>query len=197
MQGIAPDRKMVLSLHGPKFAAWGHTHCMGQISCMVSVVWSKTSMNGLSYNVWVYSKENTSENIQASGLVTFLRLKVTGAVLYNKFMHNNVTRWIVITYLIHPAKSFVPFFFHGSSWLIKVNDLFTLSYPHLFQIWYSKIYIMFLLTQCTIHECKTGNDVSEFTHSNWITLSYYSSPNTRVWFLNAWYNPLSLLYTVI
>ena len=27
----------------------------------------------------------------------------------------NVTRWIVITYLIHPAKSFVPFFFHGSS----------------------------------------------------------------------------------
>ena len=27
----------------------------------------------------------------------------------------NVTRWIVITYLIHPAKSFVPFFFHSSS----------------------------------------------------------------------------------
>ena len=24
--------------------------------------------------------------------------------------------------------------FHGSSWFIKVNDLFTLSYPHLFQI---------------------------------------------------------------
>ena len=34
----------------------------------------------------------------------------------------------------------------------------------------------FPLTQCTIHEYKTGNDVSEFTHSNWITLSYYSSP---------------------
>ena len=26
--------------------------------------------------------------------------------------------------------------FHGSSWLIKVSDLFTLSYPHLFQIRY-------------------------------------------------------------
>ena len=69
-------------------------------------------------------------------------------------------------------------------WFIKFNNLFTLSYPHLFQIWYSKIYIMFPLTQCTIHECKTGNNVSEFTHSNCIMLSYYSSPNTRVWFLN-------------
>ena len=36
--------------------------------------------------------------------------------------------------------------------------------------------IMFPLTLCTIHEYKAGNDVSEFTHSNWITLSYYSSP---------------------
>ena len=40
--------------------------------------------------------------------------------------------------------------------------------------------ITFPLTQCTIHEYKTSNDVSEFTHSNCITLSYYSSPNTRV-----------------
>ena len=39
--------------------------------------------------------------------------------------------------------------------------------------------IMFPLTQCTIHEYKTGNDVSEFTHSNWITLSYYSSPKHK------------------
>ena len=31
----------------------------------------------------------------------------------------------------------------------------------------------------TIHEYKTGNDVSEFTHSNWITLSYYSSPKHK------------------
>ena len=41
---------------------------------------------------------------------------------------------------------------------------------------YSKICIMFPLTLCTIHEYKAGNGVSEFTHSNCITLSYYSSP---------------------
>ena len=41
---------------------------------------------------------------------------------------------------------------------------------------YSKICIMFPLTLCTIHEYKTGNDVSELTHSNFIALSYYSSP---------------------
>ena len=29
------------------------------------------------------------------------------------------------------------------------------------------------LTACTNYRAKTGNDVSEFTHSNWITLSYY------------------------
>ena len=69
-------------------------------------------------------------------------------------------------------------------WFIKFNNLFALSYPHLFQTCYSKIYVMFPLTQCTIHEYKTGNNVSKFTHSSWITLSYYSSPNTRVWFLN-------------
>ena len=35
---------------------------------------------------------------------------------------------------------------------------------------------MFPLTLCTIHEYKVGNNVSEFRHSNCITLSYYSSP---------------------
>ena len=35
---------------------------------------------------------------------------------------------------------------------------------------------MFPLILSTNHEYKAGNDVSEFTHSNWITLSYYSSP---------------------
>ena len=35
------------------------------------------------------------------------------------------------------------------------------------------------MTVCSIHEYKTGNDVSEFTHSNWITLSYYSSPKHK------------------
>ena len=43
----------------------------------------------------------------------------------------------------------------------------------------STISITFPLTLCTIHEYKTGNDVSEFTHSNWITLSYYSSPTHK------------------
>ena len=54
--------------------------------------------------------------------------------------------------------------------------------------------IMFPLTLCTIHEYKTDNDVSEFMHSNWITLSYYSSPNTRVWFLNIWYTSLTSVH---
>ena len=49
-------------------------------------------MNGLSCNTGVYSKEDTSENIQASGIVTWLRLKVTEVltielVLYNRFMY--------------------------------------------------------------------------------------------------------------
>ena len=35
---------------------------------------------------------------------------------------------------------------------------------------------MFPLTECTIHEYKTSKDVSKCTHSNCITLSYYSSP---------------------
>ena len=43
----------------------------------------------------------------------------------------------------------------------------------------STISIMFPLTLCTIHEYKTGNNISEFTHSNWITLSYYSGPTHK------------------
>ena len=35
------------------------------------------------------------------------------------------------------------------------------------------------MTLCTIHEYKTGNNVSDFMHSNWITLSYYSSPKHK------------------
>ena len=38
----------------------------------------------------------------------------------------------------------------------------------------STISITFPLTLYTIHEYKTGNNISEFMHSNWITLSYYS-----------------------
>ena len=43
----------------------------------------------------------------------------------------------------------------------------------------SKICIRFPLTLGTIHEYKNGNDVNEFMHSNWITLSYYSSPKHK------------------
>ena len=51
---------------------------------------------------------------------------------------------------------------------------------------------------CTSHEHKTGNDVSKFMHSNWITLSYHSSPKHKS--LIPKYSihlELSLLYTVI
>ena len=65
---------------------------------------------------------------------------------------------------------------------------FTLSFiPDWCYVISPNTYITFPLTQCTIHEYKTGNNVSEFTHPNCITLSYYSSPNTRVRFLNIWY----------
>ena len=59
--------------------------------------------------------------------------------------------------------------FTVDSVLMNVNDLFTLTHFHLFQNMF-----IFPLTLCTIHEYKTGNDVSEFTHSNCITLSYKS-----------------------
>ena len=68
--------------------------------------------------------------------------------------------------------------------LMNVNDLFTLTHFHysnmmLFNDSKIDLCIMFPLTLVTIHEYKTGNDVSEFTHSNWITLSYYSSPTHK------------------
>ena len=57
--------------------------------------------------------------------------------------------------------------------------------------------IVTVLTLCTIHEYKTGNDVSEFMHSNWITLSYYSSPTHKSLIPKYSIHFLSLLYTVI
>ena len=41
--------------------------------------------------------------------------------------------------------------------------------PNVYHIW---------MTLCPIYQfqAKTSNNVSEFMHSNWITLSYYSSP---------------------
>ena len=40
-----------------------------------------------------------------------------------------------------------------------------------------RLYFPGLFVQIT--EQKTGNNVSEFTESNWITLSYYSSPKHK------------------
>ena len=67
--------------------------------------------------------------------------------------------------------------------LFGVNECQQLVYTHTFSFiptWcyliVSHTCIMFLLTQCSIHEYKTINNVSKFTHSNCITLSYYSSP---------------------
>ena len=70
--------------------------------------------------------------------------------------------------------------------LFGVNECQQPVYTHTFPFYFnfilindsndSTISITFLLTLCTIHEY---NDVSEFIHSNWITLSYYSSPTHK------------------
>ena len=84
--------------------------------------------------------------------------------------------------------------------LFGVNECQRLVYTHTFPFiptWcliVSCTCITFLLT---IHEYKTGNNVSKFTHSNYITLSYYSSPNTRVWFLNIWYTSLISVHSIL
>ena len=69
--------------------------------------------------------------------------------------------------------------------LFGFNECQWLVYTHTFPFIPNQCYlmisntcIMFLLTQWTIHEYKTGNDVSEFIHSNCITLSY-SSPKHK------------------
>ena len=84
----------------------------------------------------------------------------------------------------------------------SINECQWLVYTHTFPFiptWYYLVIantcITFPLTQYTIHEYKTGNNDSEFTHSNWITLSYYSSPNTRAWFLNIWYTSLTSVHS--
>ena len=53
----------------------------------------------------------------------------------------------------------------------------------------------FHLIPCTIYRAKTGNTVSEFTHSNWITLSTIQVLNTRACFLNVWYTSLQWIQT--
>ena len=57
-----------------------------------------------------------------------------------------------------------------NSWLMLFNDSND-----------SKICITFnwLFIQFNKYRAETDNAVSEFTHSNWITLSYYSSPKHK------------------
>ena len=86
--------------------------------------------------------------------------------------------------------------------LFGVNECQWLVYTHTFPfiptwcyLMVSNTYITFLLTQCTIHQYKTDNDVSEFTHSNWITLSYYSSPTHKILILNIQYTSFTSVYS--
>ena len=71
---------------------------------------------------------------------------------------------------------------------IKVHYVFTLTHPFI-KCWFQNMFHNFL-TPCTIYRAKTGNTVSEFMHSNWITLSTIQVPNTRACFLNVWYTSL-------
>ena len=70
--------------------------------------------------------------------------------------------------------------------LFGVNECQWLVCSHMFPFiptWYYLMIpntcITFLLIRCSIHKYMTGNNVSEFTHSNWITLSYYPSPKHK------------------
>ena len=65
---------------------------------------------------------------------------------------------------------------------------------------YSFIHTLFLLIQNmtlgTIHKyrVKIGNNVSEFTHLNWMTKSYYSSPkNKESASIDSQYNSLTIV----
>ena len=70
-----------------------------------------------------------------------------------------------------------------------------------FTLWYalyflrSKHMIHFLVSMYKL-QWKTGNNASEFTYSNWITQSYYSSPKHRSP-LHRYDTLLRLLYTII
>ena len=53
------------------------------------------------------------------------------------------------------------------------------------------------MTLCPNYEyrAKTGNNISEFTHSNWITCLTIQVLNIRVWFLNIWYTSLTSIHS--
>ena len=69
--------------------------------------------------------------------------------------------------------------------LFGVNECQWLVYTHTIPFIPNLYYLMIpnmyhlQLTLCMNYQAKTGNNVSEFTHSNWTTLSYYSSPKHK------------------
>ena len=61
--------------------------------------------------------------------------------------------------------------------LINVNNLLAFTQSFYYLLIPNMYYIS--LTPCINYRAKFGNNVSEFTYSNWITQSYYSSPLHR------------------
>ena len=105
---------------------------------------------------------------------------------------------VTVQYFSLLTESFDVAVFTVYSVSMNVNDLFTLTHFHLFQLDINSKYTYNdSLTQCTISEYKTGNNVSKFTYSNCITLSYYSSPKHKSLIPKCLIQSLSLLYTVI
>ena len=100
---------------------------------------------------------------------------------------------IVLNLFIQRCVTF--FLLHSWDWISSTNCLH--SYIHLFQsnikYWFQICFIIFL-TPCTIYRAKT---VSEFMHSNWITLSCYSCPKHKSLFPKYLIHSSSCLYTVI
>ena len=85
--------------------------------------------------------------------------------------------------------------------LFGVNECQWLVYTHTFPFiptWcyliVSHTCITFLLTQCTIHTRLVTMSASLHTQTVLHSL-YYSSPNTRVWFLNIWYTSLTSVHS--
>ena len=83
--------------------------------------------------------------------------------------------------------------------LIKIHNLFTLIHPFIPDWYYLMIpntCITFPLTLCTIYKyrAKTGKNIMEFMHSNWITLSYYSSPKHKSLLHRFWYASLTSIH---
>ena len=64
--------------------------------------------------------------------------------------------------------------------LMNVNDLLTLTHFDIFQLDINFKYTYHISADSVLNSwIQTGNDVSKFTHSNCIMLSYYSSPKHK------------------